>query len=128
MLLLGLAYLLTLSALFNPETSVVIQKRHPYTGNLNSETSGDSKYAFLHCGDVLATHHMKGSASNCCSVFLPAKVYAAGAGLRSFCIARFWMALRTTGTTTLPSGRMCQNGRSSYPYHLQLSKPDRLST
>ncbi len=39
-------------ALFNPETSISIQKRHPYTGNLNSETSGDSKNAFLHCGDV----------------------------------------------------------------------------
>ena len=41
-------------ALFNSETSVSIQKRHPYTGNLNSETSGDSKNAFLHCGDVSA--------------------------------------------------------------------------
>ncbi len=40
-------------ALFNPETSIFIQKCHPYTGNLNSETSGDSKTAFLHCGDVL---------------------------------------------------------------------------
>ncbi len=42
------------SALFNPKTCILIQKRHPYTGNLNSETSGDSKNAFLHCGDVLA--------------------------------------------------------------------------
>ncbi len=41
-------------ALFNPETSILIQKRHPYTGNLNSETPGDSKNAFLHWGDVLA--------------------------------------------------------------------------
>ncbi len=40
-------------ALLNPETSVFIQERHPYTGNLNSETSGDSINAFLHCGDVL---------------------------------------------------------------------------
>ncbi len=39
-------------ALFNPETSILIQKRHPYTVNLNSETSGDSKNAFLRCGDV----------------------------------------------------------------------------
>ena len=30
-------------ALFNPKTSIVIQKRHPYTGNLNRETSGDSE-------------------------------------------------------------------------------------
>ncbi len=43
------------TALFNPETSILFQKRHPYTGNLNRETSGDSKNAFLHCGDVLAT-------------------------------------------------------------------------
>ena len=34
-------------------TFVLIQKRHPYTGNLNSEMPGDSKNAFLHCGDVL---------------------------------------------------------------------------
>jgi len=40
-------------ALLHPETSISIQKRHPYTGNLNSETSGDSKNAFLHCGDAL---------------------------------------------------------------------------
>ncbi len=41
------------AALFSPETSILIQKRHPYAGNLNSETSGDSKNTFLHCGDVL---------------------------------------------------------------------------
>ncbi len=41
-------------ALFNPETLVLIQKRHPYRGNLNSETPGDSKTRFLHWGDVLA--------------------------------------------------------------------------
>ena len=35
-----------------PEKCILIQKRHPYTGNLNSETSGDSKNTFLHCGDV----------------------------------------------------------------------------
>ncbi len=40
------------SALPNPETSILIQKRHFYTRNQNSETSGDSKSAFLHCGDV----------------------------------------------------------------------------
>ncbi len=41
-------------ALLGPEKSVSIQKRHPYTGNLNRETSGDSINVFLHCGDVLA--------------------------------------------------------------------------
>ncbi len=39
-------------AVFNPKTSIFIQRRHPYTGDLNSETSGDSKNTFLHCGDV----------------------------------------------------------------------------
>jgi len=39
-----------LFALFNPKTSILIQKRHPYTGNLNSEMPGDSKNAFLHYG------------------------------------------------------------------------------
>ncbi len=42
------------SALFNPKTPILIQKRHPYTRNLNRETPGDSKNAFLHWGDVLA--------------------------------------------------------------------------
>jgi len=46
-------------ALFNPEPSILIQKRHPYTGNLNSETCGDSKNVFLHCGDVLDLHTMQ---------------------------------------------------------------------
>ena len=40
-------------ALFNFETSTLIQKRRPYTGNLNSETLGDSKNVFLHWGDGL---------------------------------------------------------------------------
>ena len=40
-----------LPALLNPKTSILIQKRHPYTGNLNSETY--SQNSFLHCGDVL---------------------------------------------------------------------------
>jgi len=32
------------TALFIPKTSIFIQKHHPYTGNLNSETSGDGQY------------------------------------------------------------------------------------
>ena len=39
-------------ALLNPETSILIQKRHPYTRNVNSETLRDSKNAFLH-GEML---------------------------------------------------------------------------
>lgn len=34
-------------ALFIPETSILLQNRHPYTGNLNSETFGDSQNTFL---------------------------------------------------------------------------------
>lgn len=30
-------------ALFNPEPSILIQTRHPYTGKLNTEASGDSE-------------------------------------------------------------------------------------
>jgi len=40
------------AALLNPKKTILIQKRHSYTRNLNSETSGDSKNVFLHCGDV----------------------------------------------------------------------------
>ena len=42
-----------LTAVLSPETSILIQKRHPYPGNLNSETSGDSKDAFQLGGAVL---------------------------------------------------------------------------
>jgi len=38
---------------FNSETPILIQKRPFYSGNLNWETSGDSKNAFLHWGDIL---------------------------------------------------------------------------
>lgn len=40
-------------ALVRPEMSNLFLKCHPYTGNLDSDASGDSKNAFLHCGDVL---------------------------------------------------------------------------
>lgn len=44
------------TALFNLETSVSIQKHRHYTGNLNSETPGDSKSAFLHYRGALGRH------------------------------------------------------------------------
>ena len=48
-----------LSALLSsPKTSTSNQTHHPYTGNLISETSGDSDNTLLQCGDVLATLHM----------------------------------------------------------------------
>ncbi len=40
------------AALLDPKTLNFMQKRHPYTGNLNRETSRDSENAFLHCGHV----------------------------------------------------------------------------
>ncbi len=42
-----------LSALFNPETSFLTQKRPFYSGHVGSETLGDSENEFLHWGDVL---------------------------------------------------------------------------
>ncbi len=39
------------AALCNPKMSIVTQNHDPYTGNVKSETSGDRKEAFLHCGD-----------------------------------------------------------------------------
>ncbi len=50
-------------ALFNPETSIQIQKRPFYSGNQNSETPGDSKNAFLHWGDVLVLFMLRHSSS-----------------------------------------------------------------
>ena len=41
-----------LAALFNPKTSILVEKHHPYIANLNPDTLGDSNNAFLHCGDV----------------------------------------------------------------------------
>ncbi len=35
------------------ETAILFQKCHPYTGNPNRETSGDSTNAFLDWGHVL---------------------------------------------------------------------------
>ncbi len=40
-------------ALFNSRTSILIQKRPFKSGNLNSETPGDSRNVFLHWGNVL---------------------------------------------------------------------------
>jgi len=36
-----------------PKRFSFFKKRPFYSGNLNSETPGDNKNAFLHCGDVL---------------------------------------------------------------------------
>ena len=49
----SMSKLKSIIALLNPSMSISIQKCHPHTRNLYSETSGDSKHAFLHCGDVL---------------------------------------------------------------------------
>jgi len=60
-------------SLLNPEMSVCIQKRHLYPRNLKRETSGDSKIAFLYCGDVLGDF----DASTKASYLLAAKAAAA---------------------------------------------------
>ena len=54
-------------ALFGPKTSLSMQKSHPYTGHLNSETSRDSKNAFVHCGDGLVLWPQHRSAYNASS-------------------------------------------------------------
>ena len=46
-----------MQALFKFEMSVLIQKRHPYTGNLKSKRLETVKNACLHCGDGLG--HLK---------------------------------------------------------------------
>ncbi len=46
-------------ALLNSKTCIAIQKHHSYNRNLHSETSGDSKNAFLHRGDVLGVWKKK---------------------------------------------------------------------
>ncbi len=46
-----------MGALFSPETSMFIQKHHPYTGSLNPEMPDDSQNAFLHWETVLAQRH-----------------------------------------------------------------------
>jgi len=43
---------MSVMALFKSKRSITIQKHHLYTGNVNSEMSGDRINAFLHCGDV----------------------------------------------------------------------------
>ena len=42
-------------ALFNPKTSIAVQKRHPCTQNLNPETPGDSITTLLHWDMLLLT-------------------------------------------------------------------------
>ncbi len=46
---------------FQSRNVYLFQKRHPCTGILNSETSGDSANAFLHCGDVLEHAYLRSS-------------------------------------------------------------------
>ncbi len=40
-------------ALLNPKASILIQKRHPYSGYVNSEASGDRRNDFLRYVNVL---------------------------------------------------------------------------
>ncbi len=52
-LLSGPSAVVLLASLSNSGTSVLIQTCHPYTGDLSSEMSGDSKNVFLHCEEGL---------------------------------------------------------------------------
>ena len=51
-------------ALFNPKMYVFTQKPF-FNGNLTSETTGDSRDAFLHWGDIFGTHD---KCVSCCKV------------------------------------------------------------
>jgi len=75
------AYIAHQTALFNPETSILIQTRHPYTGKLNRQTSGDSKNTRFYivemflAPEVLQTGrqqlHCNAGTHNCASVVSP---------------------------------------------------------
>ena len=49
-------WLVVIMLFIMPKRLLSIPKCHPYTGNLTSEKPGDSKNAFLHCGDVYHCH------------------------------------------------------------------------
>ena len=52
--------------------TILVWKRRPYTGNLNSETSGDSKNAFPQYGDVLGVCRIvRRSVDNCRQLHCP---------------------------------------------------------
>lgn len=69
------------SKLFSiPKRLVSIWNRHPYTGNLDSETPGGSKNAFLHWGDVFDVLEEKGRGVNT-QITLQGLLPATGAGV-----------------------------------------------
>jgi len=41
----------------NPQTCILVQKHHPFTGKLKSETPGDSKSTYLHWEEFSAPFH-----------------------------------------------------------------------
>ncbi len=53
-------------ALINPETSILVQKSHPYTGNSNRETSGDKPVSTL----------WRCFSSESCAKYLPSMMHA----------------------------------------------------
>ena len=52
---------------------IFIQRRHPYTRNVNSEMFEDSKKVFLHCGDISDAHILHGQHATLLSGMLAIK-------------------------------------------------------
>ncbi len=84
---------------FQSQNVYLVQKRRPYTGNLNSETSGDSKNAFLHCGNVLDAYHLH----NGQPASQVATCHKQHAARRAFLICSTCVALRLQTRTDHPS-------------------------
>jgi len=104
----------TLSALFNPKASVSIQKRYPYTGNLNSESPGDSKNAFLHWGDVLADVHKPKHEQHVSSSWFAALLHSSQ-------LLHCYLALHTTRDHFHPKTSLFLQKRPSYSRNLDLN-------
>ena len=74
-------------ALFNPKTSISIQKITLYIGYLNSKTSEDSKNVFLHCADVLALRRITWHKS---FMLLPGEAWLQHAGQGCTGVRQMW--------------------------------------
>jgi len=100
----------TLSALFNPKTSILI----PYTGDLHSESPGDSKNAFLHWGDVLADVHKLKHEQHVSSTCFAALLHSSQ-------LLHCYLALHTTRHHFHPKTSLFLQKRPSYSGSLNLN-------
>ena len=80
--------------------SISIQKRHPYTRILNSETPGDSKTAFVHCGDVLDKYVYLSVGSTCTYLELPATKVTTASSMAAAGMAKPMVQLTLSWTYT----------------------------